>query len=504
MPFSYKSIIIYFFIVPAILYAGYITHFSFNFFFYDRLWLAYNALAISIMNGALDVPFEAIGIESFYYNGKVYFYYGYFPVLLRLILAPLIDLNTVSLARISVWMMTTVGAASIQYALIYYTKPKNTTLQWDFIRKTKLIILSLVVWLGSAHFIIVQKGDIYHEPYAAMLLISSLFLVFVYRDIFWDFNNRRYRLVLYALLAALSVHTRQTIAISLYLAVFILIIMKVVDVVNINKTDDKKIFLKYFFHELIKIGYKPLLILLAGGSVILILNYLRFDDIFALSKGQSGSFRIGEGFSPRVCGAYITGADTFEIGRIIPNLIYYTIGGAYTHSRLIDYLGLGYVRIEYNFIQFIWLWSTQLIIFLFVLYQLIRGYFVDYSAKVIMSSLLMSAFIVSSLLILSYTTITVRYVADLWLPLGFSLLIFSRIWIFENKVRTNFLWYLIPISIFMNVAYGSYFHTEYNEGNAYSSAIGLPDEEVLNKLYNPVPRAGDIDEECKKYNYRVR
>lgn len=311
MPFSYKTIIFFFFIIPSLLYAGLITHFTFDFFAYDHLWKAYNALALSILNGTLDVPYEAIGRESLYYNDKVFFYYGYFPVLLRLILAPFVDLNTTSLARISVWLMTTIGAASLQYALIFYSRPKDSTLQWDFLSKTKLIMLSLIVWFASAHFIIVQRGMIYHEPYAAMLMLSSLFLVLVYRDIFWDFKSRQYQLVIYALLAALCVHTRQTIAISLYFGVIILIIMKTLDTVNSKKNHAQSIHLKLYFSELIRNAYKPLLVLFLGGSLLLFLNYLRFDDLFAMTKGQYGYQRAGEWISHRVCGSYITGASRF-------------------------------------------------------------------------------------------------------------------------------------------------------------------------------------------------
>jgi len=337
MPFSYKTIIFYFFIIPSVLYAGFITHFSFDFFGYDHLWKAYNALALSIMNGALDVSYEAVGRESFYYNDKVYFYYGYFPVLLRLTLAPLVDLETVSLARISVWLMTTIGAASLQYALIFCSRPKYSTLPWDFSDKTKLILLSLIVWFGSAYFIIVQKGMIYHEPYAAALMLSSLFIVLVYKDIILDFDSRRYRLVLYAVLAALCVHARQSIAISLYIGVIILIVMMTIDTVSSRKESGNNIQLKTYINEFIKNGYKPLFVLFLGGALLLLLNYLRFDDFFALAKGHYGYTRAGEGFTPRVCGAHITGAGGFEIGRIIPNLIYYANGGRFFHARFIDY-----------------------------------------------------------------------------------------------------------------------------------------------------------------------
>lgn len=503
MPFSLKTIIVYFFVFPSILYAGLITQFSFDFFAPDHLWKAYNALALSIFNGALDVSYEDIGRESFTYNGKVYFYFGYFPVLLRLLLSPFLDLNVVNLSRISVWLMTTIGAASLQYILIFYSRPNNYHLKWDFISKTKLIILSLILWFGSAFFIIAQKGDIYHEPYAAMLMLSSMFVAVVYKDIIWDYKSRKYRLCLYALLAALCVHSRLTIAVSLYLGVLILIVMKSVDTVDELRKDNQFVNVKLVLYEFFKLSYRPLFILFLGGALLLFLNYLRFDDLFTMSKGQYGYRRVGEAFSARLCGAYVTGAERFEIGRIIPNLIYYLKGGAAFHAQFINYLGLGYVRLEYKTIRFIWLYSSQLIIFICVFFQLCRSFILQRNSKSILTISIMTAFLFSSLLMLSYTTITIRYTADLWLPLGFALLIFSSSWLIESESCKKIIWYVLPISIIANIAYGTYVYTEYEKWDP-SKENGLPNQKILNRLYNPVIRKGDIDEVCKKYNFRVR
>ncbi len=503
MPFSKKTLFFYFFLIPSIFYAGLITHFSYDFFAYDHLWKAYNALATSILNGRLDVPYEAIGRESLYYNDKVYFYYGYFPVILRLIVSPLIDLNTVTLARVSVWLMATIGAAVLQYALIFYSRPKNSPQQWNLLSRIKLILLSLIVWFGSAYFIIIQKGMIYHEPYAASLMLGSLFIVLVYKDIFWDFESRKYRLALYAIIAALAVHTRQTVAVSLYLAVILLIFMSVLDTVKKDGID--KITFYTYLVEGIKKSYMPLLILFLGGALLLFMNYLRFDDFLSMGKGQYGYTRAGETISPRACATYITGAGRFEIGRIIPNLIYYIKGGSYIHGRLIDYLGLGYVRLEYYKIQFIWLWSSIFIIFLLVSGRIVKELYVNRNSQTVLVNGLMGAFLISALLLLSYTTITVRYVADLWLPLGFALLLFSKQWMADNISEHKYLWYIIPVSIILNIAYSTYVYTEYKKWDISTTKDGTVSEEILNKLYNPPPRLSKKEkkEACKKYNFNT-
>ena len=502
MPFSYKTIVFYFFVIPSFIYAGIITQFSFDFFAYDHLWKAYNALAQSMLDGRLDVSYEAIGRESFYYKDKVYFYYGYFPVLLRLLAYPFVDLETISLARISVWLMSVIGAASLQYALLFYSKPKNINYSWSFISKVKLVLLSLIIWFGSAHFIIIQKGMIYHEPFAAMLMLSSLFVVLVYRDIFWDFKTRKYQLVIYALLAAFSIYTRLTIAVSLYLATIILIIMMSIDTLNTKK--QQKTF-QSFFYEFMKNGYLPILILFLGGALLLLFNYIRFDDLFAMYKGEYGYRRVGEGLSARVCSTFVTGAGQFELARIIPNFIYYFLGGDNIHARIINYLGLGYVRLEFHHIQFIWLWSSLIIFFLVETWQLIKGMIFVRTLKIIFGVSLLGTFTVSSLILLSYTTITVRYMADLWLPIGFAILLFSQSWLFGEKSKIKYLSFIIFVSVIINLVYSTHVYREYRKWDIHDTdpENKLPSKEVLEKLYNPSSIKLNKKEGCKKYNFRV-
>lgn len=510
MPFSTRVVALYFFIIPSIVYAGLVTQFTFDFFAPDLLWKAYNSLTYSILDGRLDIPYESIGQESLYYNGKVYFYYGFLPTTLRFLMAPFIDLNVTPVGRITVWLMTTIGVASLQYTLLFNSKPRMDS-SWSSTDRVKLVILSLVLWFGGAHFVIIQKATLYHEAYASMLMVTSLFISVIWRDIFWDFENRKYRLALYALLAGLAVHTRQTVAFSLYLVVLLLIVAAAFDAARFKTTSEALKAPGKLILQSIKTGYPAVLILGAGGGLLLFFNYLRFDDFFAMTKGEYGFYRASLEYTERDCSKYITGAGRFELERIIPNFIYYLIGGDYTHSQWINNLGLGFVRKEPPEVRLIFLWSSIIFITLASIWILAAQLIRKISYKEVLMAIIMCFFMLSVFILLSYTTITYRYVADFFLPLGFGLLYFSYLWIGEGEKSNSIIFKsdtaliaILSISIAGNIWYGSIKYPEYQQRTITNVVNGLPTKEILELLKNPKPRPGNIDEECAKYHFKKK
>lgn len=485
MPFSRPTTIVYFFILPACLYAALATQFSFDFFTPDHLWRAYNALALSILEGRLDVTYEAIGRESLYYDGKVYFYYGYFPVVLRLLLAPFVDLNSLPLAKLSVWLMTTSGASALQYALLAYTRPRDSGVAWTFEDRVKLVLLSLVIWFGSAYFIIAQTGVIYHETYAASIMFCSVFLAFVYRDIGRNAEPSKFELAAYAIPAALCLHARPTVAVALYAAVLVLIAWSAIEAARASGT---RAGISGFAIEFARKGYPALGVLFIGGALLLFLNWVRFDDMFAMTRGEYGYMRYGESVSPRSCAQLFTQEGTFELERAIPNLFYYLFGHEYLHRRLLQLFGMGYVRVEYRNLQFIWLFSSALFIAVLVMVACIRTAIRRRDRASFFLLAFLTALAISPVLILSYRTITIRYTSDLWVLLGFCILLFSREWVFGAFRKWNWLWYVLPVSILANVGYSTYVYKEYQKWTLRTEGAESPSEEVLERLRNPPPR----------------
>src|ERR1700719_1176218 len=67
------------FAVALIICAWFVSWGDWKFFQHDALASYYDAQALSILNGHLDVPREAIGFEAYIYNGKAYGYFGIAP-----------------------------------------------------------------------------------------------------------------------------------------------------------------------------------------------------------------------------------------------------------------------------------------------------------------------------------------------------------------------------------------------------------------------------------------
>lgn len=496
MPFPRAATTVLFFFLPTLFYAGLITGFTFDFFTYDHLWKAYNALALSMLDGRLDVPYEAIGRESFYYDGKTYFYYGYFPVLLRLLLMPVVDLNTVPLAKLSVWLMTSAGASALQYALLAYTRPRDSGSQWTCEDRAKLVLLSLVIWFGSGYFIIAQTGAIYHETYAASLMLSSLLLAWIVGDIGRGAAPPRSHLAGYALLAALSLHTRPTVAVALYAAVSVMILWGALR--SAPRREPKAIVL-----EVVRLGYPAVAVLLIGGFLLLLLNWLRFDGWFSLTRGEYGYFRYGEIISPRTCAHLFTNESTFELGRVIPNLFYYLFGHEYFHRRLLQLFGMGYVRAEYRNLQLVWLFSSALIISAYYVAALLRRSIAQRDLDTRMMLLLVMALAISPIMILSYRTLTIRYVSDLWPFFAICLLLFARHWLTVRPPKSNWLWYVLPLSVLVNVIYSTNVYHQYQKWSLYTSGAESPSAEVIERLKNPPSRMDRAQrlEACRKAGY---
>lgn len=513
MPFTNRLTVIFFFIIPSIIYAGLVTQFSFDFFAPDLLWKAYNSLSYAILDGRLDIPYESIGQESLYYNGKVYFYYGAMPTIIRFILAPFIDLNVTPVGRISVWFMTTTGVAALQYTLLFHTKPRSESV-WTKVDKVKLVILSITLWFGGAHFVIIQKATLYHEPYAAMLLVASLFIAVVWRDIFWDFENRKYRLALYALFAALAVHTRQTVALPLYLVVMLLILAAAIDTLKVKKPLDAFRAPVSLIYQCIKTGYPALIVLGLGGGLLLFMNYLRFDDFLAMTKGEYGFYRASMAYTERDCSKYITGSGRFEIARIIPNMIYYLVGGAYTHSQWINELGLGFVRKEPpQNIRLLFLWSSIIFMTAASIWVLVTNLIKKVTFKEVLMFLTVCFFMLSVFILLAYTTITFRYVADFFLPFGFGVLYFGYLWLGNSEKSGSIIFKsdialvaILSLSIIGNIGYATLIYPEYQKRTITNVNIetGLPTKEIIELLKNPRPRQGNIDEECARYDFKKK
>jgi hypothetical protein len=186
---------------------GLATQWTFDLFQPQFLWKAYNHYFLSMLDGHLDVPVEAIGREGGYFNSKAYMYYGMLPAFVRALIFPFVDLTQTSVSYFSVLLFTLIGHAALQASFIAVYL-KRTTLDRDIFSFGLLVGLSCLLWFGSASFIISQNATLYHEPYAASLCLANIFLALLLKDGFFLKENRNISLIPYALLAGLCIHMR--------------------------------------------------------------------------------------------------------------------------------------------------------------------------------------------------------------------------------------------------------------------------------------------------------
>lgn len=120
----------------------------------------YDYQAASLLNGRLDVPYEALFGESFVYAGKTYGYFGPTPALLRL---PFIYFG-VGFGQLSRAFMLADYAACLVAAYFILVHIWKTARAADVHPPTwAVVLLTLNAGLGSTLFFLGSRAYIYHE-----------------------------------------------------------------------------------------------------------------------------------------------------------------------------------------------------------------------------------------------------------------------------------------------------------------------------------------------------
>ena len=388
-----------FFLLPSLLYVGFVTDFTFNLFQPAWLWLAYNEYFLSLIHGHLDVPVAAIGREGQYIGGKAYMYYGLLPTLSRIFVAPFVDLQHTPVSSFSILLFSLLGNIALQASVLSF---------WKSTEKRSCLILacvSLLIWFGSGTFMALQNTSVYHEPYAASLCLVNLFLALLIRDGF--FLQGAKASWPYAILAGLCIHARMPTALALYLATLWLIGLSVWQ----QRLDTGKISFGAMVANLIRGHWLAFAVLFVFGVSILLLNVLRFGDLFAFMghADNYGYYLSGENYTARTCEVFDR-APFYKVIRIIPNAIVYTVGGWTLHDQLTQLLHAGYGRKEMPSIPTLLLWLAPTAVwFSFIFYAIFgklqqRGFLIGWVA----------CLSVGAIFQLTYPTIAYRYIAELW------------------------------------------------------------------------------------------
>jgi hypothetical protein len=435
---------------------GLATQWTFDLFQPQFLWKAYNHYFLSMLDGRLDLPVEAIGKEGGYFNSKAYMYYGLLPVIVRAILYPFVDLTQTPVSYFSVLFFTLIGHVALQVSLINVYL-KNKSADRHQLSYWMLIAVSCILWFGSASFMISQNATLYHEPYAVSLCLANIYLALLLKDGFFLQQHQSISLLPYALLAGLCIHGRMPTALTLYLVTGILIL---VQTVRIRKSAGLNIGPFSVVMQSMRSFWPALLIMGAFGLSILWLNYAKYGNPLAFMGGNYGYFFL-EGFSDRRCNIVPT-SEFSNILRIIPNLAVYLTASTDLHWSLTWHLATGFGRLEIPLVPLILLWPLPIFCFLYLLVNLLKG-LKNTTNRILLLGLLL--FSVGAFFQLKYATITHRYSAELWLPLWISLLFLwfklmnnpSKSLLTHRFFQVNFL--AVAVLLFTGIGYQLYLAT---------------------------------------------
>lgn len=389
-------------------YAWLVTGGDFNLLGEDALWRAYNVYALQLLKGDLSVPAGVIGQEGWYVDGKAYMSYGLLPALLRLPLLLFDSLAEVPLGRLLVWLQLGAAVSLLQTVLFQVWRRNQTgahAIGWPL-----FLIMSLMLWVNSGTFIIAQSAVLYHEPYASALLLVCVGIYVLVRHYCLESMSLAGAAVMMALCAALCLHARPTMAVSLYLVATVMLLHACVARWR-GGTGLRGLW--QFCRDAMKVSLLPSLILLVGGLSYLGLNLVRFDTIFFNNAIENYGFFIGgEGYSERLLAMKEHGS--FNLKRIPGNAAFYFGGLWDLHSQLIEAANVGFVRKETPIVRLLLLWGAPIALAVFVALRLL----VRRSQSVAVFGLAFAlCFCAGSLLQLSYATVTYRYAAEMWPPI---------------------------------------------------------------------------------------
>lgn len=411
--------------IPASLfYAWFITNGTFDFFGRERHGLAYGSLLMHMLHGSLEVDRHAVGLEGFFVGDKVYMYYGILPALLRLPFVPFVDLNTVTVSRVIVLCLAIAQAAVWHYLLLGMSKPSRLTVGKP-LNAFYLLVLGAIAWLLSPSLALTANSSIFHEPIAAAVLIAALYILVVWQGLQSSDRIDATRLLVLAVLAGLSVHTRPPLALGLYGTTLVLLAL------NIAMGRRPQAAMRSGTRELLPF-LVPVGVLVGFGLSYLGMNWIRWGNpLQSWPLEYYGYYRYVPGWKEDPALGLAGG--TFNARRIMPNLVAYLTANPDWTWAARDLARSGGGRIGSPLVALAGAWPLPLAIGIAGMATLWRcrlGH-----RQITMNYLaVFVGLCFPALLLLAYPTITYRYQFMLWPPIALALMLgVGSVAIWHNK-----------------------------------------------------------------------
>ncbi|NND20306.1 MAG: hypothetical protein HKN98_17185 [Silicimonas sp.] len=357
----------------------------------------YNYYFLSLVEGRLSVPAQIAGLEGFYdTEGRAFLYHGVGPLITRTLAWPFVDLAETDLRGPTIWLFAAIGSAAF-----YATALSFLGRVWPPGGGRAIAVLVWVmVWLLSPGLILTANGAFYHEPLAFAFAMAGIGMFCLWRLVESGFTRWRWLIAL-ALAAALAVHGRPHVAVGLYGATGLCAVSMI---------------WRMRAQALVPASV-AMFILLASGLGYLQMNALRFGGATEITG------TVSDEESPTVYGFLYWGWEPpdhprfksqeshgdFVAGRILPNLFLYSAsmggdGSVALYRRMTA--DMGHIRIEPPVFGIAMLWLPWMILAFSALFRR--------SGPRAFLLLGLVAALPAALVMLSYTTVTMRYRVELW------------------------------------------------------------------------------------------
>lgn len=357
------------------------------------------------VEGRWDLPMRDLKLEGhFSPDGTGYLYYGLLPLVTRLILMPFVDLPTVWISAASMWFWAVLGNAAYHRAL--WLALAHGAGGAQRIGGWASVLLACAVWFAGPGLLLAATAAVYDEPVAAAYATTGGFVLALAMASFGKLSLER-AIVVMAICAGLTVHARPHIAVGLYLAVCLIALAMV---------------LRGGFSRWKSVTF-AMAIMGAFGLALIAVNAVRFGNPATVHGGFSDEdvqyssifWGIESKDSPRALA--FTQVGQFSASRIVPNaLVYFASppsdmgfnGAIHAVETLhVKLLAKGdSTTIADPKVGAIFLWPAWMLLMLVGLFRR--------SAWRMPAAAGLIGVGASTVLLLCYMTITLRYHIDMW------------------------------------------------------------------------------------------
>ena len=292
-------------------YLGLITNFDFDVFAGEPFWRVFNQMLQRLLSGRFDIDLDVVRGEGFLHNGQLVSYFGVFPALLRLPFAAFVDLDTVSLSRISCWL----GLCVCAFAQLQMLWTAHEMLDRRHRRLWLLGTFAAALLLTGPQLTLTFSAYVYNEPIIWAAACAMLFFCVVLDEL----QNPTYsadKNYLLAALVGIAFLCRPTTGFGLLVAFGVVVAHFEWRLRRVRKLVPRPS----------DIGTSSALIsaviLLAFGIFAAWINFSRFGNIFTFHNPRANLIVMSDPRRMKVAAEH----GIFEFVRLAPNFAYYFLG----------------------------------------------------------------------------------------------------------------------------------------------------------------------------------